>query len=490
MCWSNTIRGSIEECHRNGRELDPAEGRWETLTLFRRGERMPRKANVRLVIVVAFALAAGLAGARTITVGSGGGYDFAAIQPAIDDSNDGDTVVVGPGRYYENINFKGRNIVLASIDPVDQNIVATTIIDGNDVKSVVTFAGTENSSCVLRGFTITDGYAELGGGVCGNGTMATIENNVIVGNLVEKPPPPLIPQCYGAGLCDCDGLIQNNIVTGNMTAYMGHGGGLFDCDGTIRNNVISDNLADCGGGLRLCNGIILNNLLAGNYGVYGGAFADCNGSIINCTIVGNNPDGFRNCGGTIKNCIIWYNDADGNDQLNDCNTPSYSCIHSWAGGGVGNVSSDPCFVNLGYWQLVDEGGWWWWKWVDDDSDYHLKSEAGRWDPNQNQWLTDANTSRCIDAGDPNSDWTAELWPHGKRINIGAYGGTPQASMSQSPAGNIADLNNNAYVNWEDLKLLLDKWLNDRPLLTEDLDRDGFVDSTDYTLFAQNWLWEE
>jgi hypothetical protein len=39
------------------------------------------------------------------------------------------------------------------------------------------------------------------------------------------------------------------------------------------------------------------------------------------------------------------------------------------------------------------------------------------------------TSPCIDAGDPNSDWTGEIWPHGERINMGTYGGTQQASMS-------------------------------------------------------------
>ncbi len=42
------------------------------------------------------------------------------------------------------------------------------------------------------------------------------------------------------------------------------------------------------------------------------------------------------------------------------------------------------------------------------------------------------TSPCIDAGDPNSDWTGETWPHGGRINMGAYGGTREASMSTQP----------------------------------------------------------
>jgi hypothetical protein len=84
----------------------------------------------------------------------------------------------------------------------------------------------------------------------------------------------------------------------------------------------------------------------------------------------------------------------------------------------------------------------------------LKSQFGRWSPSLQSWIYDSNTSPCIDAGDPNSDWTAELWPHGKRINIGAYGGTPEASMSDSNVGNIADLNNDDGVNFVDYALLV------------------------------------
>ena len=37
----------------------------------------------------------------------------------------------------------------------------------------------------------------------------------------------------------------------------------------------------------------------------------------------------------------------------------------------------------------------------------------------------------IDAGDPNSLIGDELYPNGNRINMGAYGGTDQASMSKN-----------------------------------------------------------
>ncbi|MHC4738185.1 MAG: hypothetical protein ACYS9Y_04685 [Planctomycetota bacterium] len=43
-----------------------------------------------------------------------------------------------------------------------------------------------------------------------------------------------------------------------------------------------------------------------------------------------------------------------------------------------------------------------------------------------QWVFDALTSPCIDAGDPNSHWSNETWPNGKRINMA--GRMKQAKM--------------------------------------------------------------
>ncbi len=76
-------------------------------------------------------------------------------------------------------------------------------------------------------------------------------------------------------------------------------------------------------------------------------------------------------------------------------------------------------------------------------DYHLQSEAGRW--NGTTFVTDAQTSPCIDAGDPAVDFGAETQPHGSRINQGAYGGTAQASRSRriyvtATAPSLDDLN--------------------------------------------------
>jgi len=65
----------------------------------------------------------------------------------------------------------------------------------------------------------------------------------------------------------------------------------------------------------------------------------------------------------------------------------------------------------------------------DNGDYHLKSQAGRWDPVSLSWVTDDVTSPCIDAGDPDSPVGDEPMPNGGIINMGAYGGTVETSKS-------------------------------------------------------------
>lgn len=216
-------------------------------------------------------------------------------------------------------------------------------------------------------------------------------------------------------------------------------------------------------------------------GAGGGIYCDPSGALtaINCTIAYNLAeegggiyfDTYESPIRTITNSIIWGNLPDQiypNDSTNILTT--YSDISGgWT--GTGNINIDPCFA------------------VPASGDCHLKSQAGRWNPNSQSWVMDTVTSPCIDAGDPNSDWTAELWPHGKRINMGAYGGTSQASMSLSTVGNIANLNNDPCdaINFNDLSLFIEKWLYEEVLLPEDLNRNGIVNFVDYAIFAQQWL---
>ncbi len=279
--------------------------------------------------------------------------EYLSIQGAIDAASDGDEIIVSLGTYYENINFNGKNIILRSTNPTSPTVVASTIIDGNQHGSVVTFAGNELTTCVLSGFTITRGAAVLGGGIYGNGTMATIENNNITGNWASAGG-----DCAGGGLHNCNGMIRNNIISGNSAhgyryeegcyygtcwwvedSTYGHGGGLYCCDGTIQNNIIYDNSAgNGGGGLSVCNGTIQNNTIYGNsaYGYYYAVYCRLTGCGGNFWLTGQGG-GLSSCSAIIRNCIIWQNEANGGDASYSCTTPLYSCVQG--------ISSDPKFVD-------------------------------------------------------------------------------------------------------------------------------------------------
>ncbi len=471
-------------------------------------------------------------GGENITVDDDGPADFDNIQEAITFSQHGDSIVVEPGTYYENVLFNNKAVTLTSKDPDDPNIVRLTIITADSGYSV-SFDSNEVSSSVLTGFTVT------GRGVyCYSGTSPTISKNmirdcqswgiygqenvfgedkaspVISDNIISKNKGG-IANCNGpitdnvisenvynvqlgigsGGLSYCDGKISGNMIAYNYSGYKG--GACYECNGDITDNTIIGNASViAGGALCNCHGNIYNNIITGNKcDTSGGGLFGCN-NVFNNTIVGNFAGGtggaLNQCPGNIKNNIIAYNGASEVGGINgQCNN-SYNVIFANQGGNFGDgadisptdIIDNPLFAENGFWDTngtTDESDDFW-----VDGDYHIKSKAGRWDPNQQRWVKDSLTGPCIDAGDPNSALTAELWPHGNRVNIGAYGNTAQASWSLSDVGNIADLNYDGWVDNKDMALLTGKWLHREFLLAEDIDRNGYVDLTDLSILLANW----
>ncbi len=110
--------------------------------------------------------------------------EFNTIQSAINFSSDSDTILVEPGIYHENINFSGKEILLASrfLFTDDPEYISGTIIDGNELGSVITFNSGEGYSSEVRGFTITNGSTYNGGGIYCSGASPTIRNVLLTGN--------------------------------------------------------------------------------------------------------------------------------------------------------------------------------------------------------------------------------------------------------------------------------------------------------------------
>ena len=123
----------------------------------------------------------------------------------------------------------------------------------------------------------------------------------------------------------------------------------------------------------------------------------------------------------------------------------------------------------------------------ESGDFHLKSQMGRWDEFSKMWIKDEVTSPGIDSGRPDDDYSNELWPHGKRINAGAYGNTPEASLSVVSRGAPADANGDDRVNQQDFAAFAAQWQSGKTPVRSDMNRDGKVDLADFLIFAQDWM---
>ena len=501
-----------------------------------------------LTIIVCILSIPAAANAKTIHVDDDAPADFNNIQAAIDDSNDGDTIIIAEGTY-ERVSLDGKNITLRSTNPTNPETVAATIIDGNDVGAVITFQNGENANCVLSGFTITGGYSNgVGGGICCSNSSPTIANCIIKDNETThsrdystRPPGvdggggglycdssnPTITNCgfinnsatyMGGGMhsLDSNPKLTNCIFSRNSITYRwrGDGGGMHNISSSpfLSGCTFSENSAQCYGGgmwndnsnpvLRNCtfsrnsalsgggmwNGssdaILINCIFSRNSADYAGGMSNAwwsNSTLINCTfsknLAKNYFGGIWDGDGNSKltNCILWGNsDSVGEDesaQIHNTNYGdtfiNYSCIQGWTGAfdGIGNIGEDPMFVDPGYWDPNGTPAD-----ANDDyfveGDYHLKSQTGRYDPNTETRIQDDETSPGIDAGDPMTPIMHEPFPNGGVVNMGAYGGTAEASKSyfgKPPCETIVagDINGDCEVNFLDFRLMSLHWMEER-----------------------------
>jgi hypothetical protein len=233
--------------------------------------------------------------------------DQPSIQAGINAAANGDTVLVADSTYYENINFNGKAITVASYMIMDNDSTHrdSTIINGSqptnpDIGSVVSFVSGEDTNSVIYGFTITGGTGTLyssdvriGGGIYYKYSGAFIIHNKIVFNSVNHNQ-----DCSGGGIGTSTGLhdLHQIVVKNNI----------------IESNTITGGRASRGGGISIIAGKIIGNRIR---------FNSCNATISNAV------------GGAITN----YCDTTFHRTLViiDSNIITHNLVESTQGYGIG-----------------------------------------------------------------------------------------------------------------------------------------------------------
>jgi parallel beta-helix repeat protein len=261
------------------------------------------------------------------------------------------------------------------------------------------------TDCMFVGNSATDGFSAAGGGMYNAADFSYVD-----GSPTYFGSKPILTNCIFAGNSAKDGAGMHNRYS----------------DPILNNCTFSGNVATSSGGGMYNKGSgtrLSNCTFAQNSAPEGSALARFPGSH-------KYPGNVE-----LNSCVIW---GDGNEIWGNRNFGIAITNSDVRGGwpGEGNIDTDPLFAASGYWDTngtpgnTDDDFW-------VDGDYHLKSRFGRYDPITQAWVTDDVTSPCIDAGDLTRAVGLEPSPNGGVINMGAYGGTAEASMSPSGELTIA-----------------------------------------------------
>lgn len=315
--------------------------------------------------------------------------DQLTIQAGINTSVNGDTVLVQPGTYYEDINYSGKNITIGSLYYVSQDtsFVSITVIESPS-GSAVKFESGEDSTAVLAGFTIQNSWAPYGAGIRCDSSSPILNHLIIVNNTANY---------YGGGIycSNANPKLENVIIENNQANDNGGGIACTNSSPTIKKSIIHNNQSlDLGGGIYCYNSnpVLENVTIDANFSGqqsmdYGSGLYLCHNSspaIIN-SIISNNTSKYgiyNDLNNLPGNPTICYSDF-----FNNYPEHFYGIDNSIGLNVTTNANQDSCDI---YYNIL-------------------------LDPLFYDDLSLSIDSPCIDAGDPNYP----LDPDGSFTDIGA-----------------------------------------------------------------------
>lgn len=316
--------------------------------------------------------------------------DYTEIQEAIEVAMPGDTILVQPGTYYENLSVTGRDYTIGSLflTTGDTSYIRQTVLNGNQTGCVLFFTEEDTSNVAVKGFTITNGR---GGDTSAGGITITKDNKPLIEHcIIRANTGTECSAIYVVG--NSKPVIRYCIIENNKGLEL-YNGDIVSLGSSItlvfENNIIRNNLGRVGIDIKGCDILLRNCIYVNNrgciaawYGSYNlfysvvcanntAGFVFCtnsgNTALVNCTLYNNGKEdlhvsaefGFPTQITSLLNTIIWSDTVDwtikGSDSdlyIKNClikggyndtiTTMDYSLTYHWLSG---NISEHPGFID-------------------------------------------------------------------------------------------------------------------------------------------------
>jgi serine protease len=252
--------------------------------------------------------------------------DYPTIQAAINAASTADTVLVSPGTYFENLDFRGKAITVRSIAGPE-----VTIVDGHHAGAVVNFSSGEGPDSVIEGFTLQHGYSSWGSGI-----SLFVTSPTITGNIIQYNDEDIGYWGAGIGGWSSSPIIEQNLFrynTGDSQYLTGVISFVNGSSPLIANNILVSNY--CRAITLILPSdtapVVINNTIVGNpVGIDASIFGV---GIFDNNILFDNDIGVAAGGG-----IVWENNLVFGGQS------TYQGIADQTGIN-GNISADPLFAD-------------------------------------------------------------------------------------------------------------------------------------------------